>query len=1260
MVKKFAAMLFVFAFLPNLVRGQAAPGSSTVAIAKPQIIQFVLYAERSIKLGEHSRAEGGDVGVRSAAGPRRAASQLIVGKHDKCRNLFSPSTAIENDAEVHNVWTDSLTRDPDSEMGPQNNFPALDMPPLPLALGSGSGNDVTVAHDKHQSLTPGTYGAIKLAHNSTLTLAHGKYLFASLKMDEDSKLLGVKGGVDVRVGGEVWLGKEAKIAPRDDESRASEFSIAVAGSDPTTVAQDARLTPTTVVSIGREAHLHALLAAPHGTVWLADESAVKGAIAGFDIIVGENVKVELESGFPVSPPDQQGSQQLHGYLGFPSPSTPAPVAAPVPQATKIVLAISLPVKDPQGLKTLIKQVSDPKNPKYRKYLTQQQFYSTYGATSSDYQAVQSWANSQGFTIKATYPNNLLLSVATTTQQIEQALYVNLVFRLRKDGTQFVSVDREPSLNLTVPILFINGLNDFYPVRHHALNGTGGNGSYRAADIRNAYLGVGSSCQNLDGTGQTIGIVDFDTFNPTDVATYDALQIPPLNPANVKIVAVEGGNPLAQSNVETTLDLAMAQAMAPAAKVLLFQGSTGATGYLDDILHAMATFSPPLTVASCSLGFGNSSSSQQALDELAVQGVSFFTASGDAGDIGDPHNNEDMDNQVLVGGTFLSTNPLSTPLPTPVYPPNYYAGETTWNRGGGIASGGGIMDGTDKTVVCGCTGGGNCCNTSSIPIPDYQLGVSMATNGGSTSFRNYPDVAMLADNVEIIFGGGPVGIGGTSVAAPLWAGFTALMNQQAANNGVASVGYPNPAFYAIGLTRGSANDLYATSFHDIADGGNNANGFSSGFTTVPGYDLTTGWGTPTCGLINFLAAPMPLNPPPSFQLLQIHISNGDDGIRDDSTGLLAVFMAGALQPIILNEFHPPNTSGWDPKGVAHDILLSFPSPITPSMFGNLTFSLPCCDDWSIGGLDVRLLNAGSPSVCLFHGESLKNPDGSINTELGRLTHNNNPMAVFVPGGCPTAPITSFSSASVGFGTVPPGQTASQSLNLSNFGDAPLVLSSAAVSQNPPFSLDQTTCTNGAASLPTALPAGGVCSFSISFLAPAGPPPNGTITFADNAANGNVAGVFAGGSFSQTIPLRGSGTSATPQALPVTEVIFEFETGDDDLRQGSELDVSFFKPGSATPFESGILKNSGAPKFDNNTQNTVSYTLATGPHSLSDLGKITISLNNSGNDEWHIFGLNVMADSPGSPQACLYDLQGQPLQVLNSGSPSMLLMPNSGCP
>ncbi len=60
--------------------------------------------------------------------------------------------------------------------------------------------------------------------------------------------------------------------------------------------------------------------------------------------------------------------------------------------------------------------------------------------------------------------------------------------------------------------------------------------------------VGSNCQNLDGSGQIVGIVGFDVFNKSDVDAYDALQLPPITD-NAKVVATEGGNPTSGANVE---------------------------------------------------------------------------------------------------------------------------------------------------------------------------------------------------------------------------------------------------------------------------------------------------------------------------------------------------------------------------------------------------------------------------------------------------------------------------------------------------------------------------------------------------------------------------------------------------------------------------------------------------------------------------------------------------------------------------------------
>ena len=142
------------------------------------------------------------------------------------------------------------------------------------------------------------------------------------------------------------------------------------------------------------------------------------------------------------------------------------------------------------------------------------------------------------------------------------------------------------------------------------------------------------------------------------------------------------------------------------------------------------------------------------------------------------------------------------------------------------------------------------------IPTWQQGISMTANQGSTTMRNVPDVSMVANNINIVWGNDFIGAssdwpeGGTSLAAPLWAGLMALANQQAAANGQPPVGFANPALYAIGK---STN--YQSCFHDITTGSNTNSSSPTKYQAVAGYDLCTGWGTPNGGnLIPALLAP----------------------------------------------------------------------------------------------------------------------------------------------------------------------------------------------------------------------------------------------------------------------------------------------------------------------------------------------------------------------------------------------------------------------
>jgi hypothetical protein len=151
-------------------------------------------------------------------------------------------------------------------------------------------------------------------------------------------------------------------------------------------------------------------------------------------------------------------------------------------------------------------------------------------------------------------------------------------------------------------------------------------------------------------------------------------------------------------------------------------------------------------------------------------------------------------------------------------------ETVWNSGegpGNYDSAGGV--------------------STTYAIPSWQQGVSMSANNGSTVWRNCPDVAMVADNIFIVADNGyNENSGGTSTATPLWAAFTALANEQATNAGLPPVGFINPALYRIGTNSG-----YTACFDDITVG-NNTNVNATEFLAVPGYDLCTGWGSPSGG------------------------------------------------------------------------------------------------------------------------------------------------------------------------------------------------------------------------------------------------------------------------------------------------------------------------------------------------------------------------------------------------------------------------------
>jgi len=243
-------------------------------------------------------------------------------------------------------------------------------------------------------------------------------------------------------------------------------------------------------------------------------------------------------------------------------------------------------------------------------------------------------------------------------------------------------------------------------------------------------------------------------------------------------------------------------------------------FLDDagIFNAMATASPLDAQLSCSWSWTppDPTTDDPFFLEFAAQGQNLFDAAGDSGKWTKTLTfvwPADDANLVSVGGTVLKTTGAG----------GGWLSETGWSD-----SGGGI-------------------SPNNFAIPSYQVAAAAGCTNCSQTFRNGPDVAANADFSFYVCADQTTctanQFGGTSFAAPMWAGYLALANEQAVSMGQPPLGFINPAVYTIGLS-----STYNDNFHDVIAG-------SNGWPATVGYDLVTGFGSPNgATLINSLTAP----------------------------------------------------------------------------------------------------------------------------------------------------------------------------------------------------------------------------------------------------------------------------------------------------------------------------------------------------------------------------------------------------------------------
>jgi hypothetical protein len=505
-----------------------------------------------------------------------------------------------------------------------------------------------------------------------------------------------------------------------------------------------------------------------------------------------------------------GRQVLPGHV-------PAVVArlnpvGDLPETNRLILGLGLPLRHPDALDTLLHDLYDPARPRYRHFLKPREFADQFGPSEEDYRTLIAFAQAHHLQILHTHSNRVLLDVAASPADVREVFHVNMkVYRHPSEARTFYAPDTEPSVDLDVPLLHVTGLDNYILPQPQLLSGgyggdppwqggSGKNGTYLGNDFRAAYApGVA-----LNGAGQSVALVEFDTYYTNDILAYESLAgIPPVSITNVIVHGYH--KPPGGGSEEVAADIEMAVAMAPGlSQVLVYEALYGSTSVNNDLLNQIATDDLANQI-SCSWFFVIDGVTDQIFQEMAAQGQSFFNACGDSGAYYIEIAAKESDPFITeVGGTILSTSG----------PGGTWKSETAWHGGsGGVGS--------------------------LYPIPYWQQTVNMSANKGSALWRNVPDVALTAQAILLVYDNGITnGQTGTSCAAPLWAGFTALVNQQAAQNGQPPVGFLNPAIYGLGQS-----SLYPSCFHDITTGDNTNDVSTNKFFAVAGFDLCTGWGTP---------------------------------------------------------------------------------------------------------------------------------------------------------------------------------------------------------------------------------------------------------------------------------------------------------------------------------------------------------------------------------------------------------------------------------
>jgi kumamolisin len=479
-------------------------------------------------------------------------------------------------------------------------------------------------------------------------------------------------------------------------------------------------------------------------------------------------------------------------------------------------------------------------------LTREEYQARYGADPADVQAVLAFTSGFGLALTKVDLAARTVTLTGKTGDFSKAFQVELAHYQHSGGTY-----RGRSGAISIPqdlsqiIQSVHGLDDRPQAKPHfrLAKNTARPGiaaaaavSYTAPQIAKAY----SFPTGVTGKGETIGIIELGGgYTSSDLSTYFSnLNISPA--PTVIAVSVDGGQnaPTGDTSgpdTEVMLDIEVAGAVAPGARIVVYFAPNTDAGFLDAISQAaMDTVNKP-SILSISWGGPESSWTAQslqsfnsALQSAAAVGVTVCVACGDNGSddgVGDGQDHVDFPASspysLACGGTKLTISGSSI------------SSEVVWN---------------EQSSNEGATGGGV---SGTFPLPTWQANANVPVSKNPSGFkgRGSPDVAGDADpstGYQVEADGQSFAVGGTSAVAPLWAGLVALFNQSQGK----PVGYLNPTLYQNGESGGA--------FRDITSGNN------GDFKAAKGWDPCTGWGSPNgAALLTVLggASPSPTPKPP---------------------------------------------------------------------------------------------------------------------------------------------------------------------------------------------------------------------------------------------------------------------------------------------------------------------------------------------------------------------------------------------------------------